>query len=79
MQGDRTYNKKPMITKQEIEHLKSIGRNEVVLDENKNPSIRYAEFISPKYLLNIKERKLYLIDKTRIRWKHYKNNTKSLI
>ena len=56
-----------MITKQEIEHLKSIGMNEVVLDENKNPSIRYAEFISPKYLLNIKERKLYLIDKTIIR------------
>ena len=51
----------------EKEHLKSIGMNEVVLDENKNPSIRYAEFISPKYLLNIKERKLYLIDKTRIR------------
>ena len=24
-----------MITKQEIEHLKSIGMNEVVLDENK--------------------------------------------
>lgn len=56
-----------MITKQEIEHLKSIGMNEIVLDENKNPSIRYQEFISPKYLLNIEERKLYLIDRSIIR------------
>ena len=56
-----------MITKQEIEHFKSIGMSEVVLDENKNPSIRYQEFISPKYLLNIEERKLYLIDKTIIK------------
>lgn len=56
-----------MITKQEIEHFKSIGMNEIVLDENKNPNTRYEEFICPKYLLNIKERKLYLIDKSIIR------------
>lgn len=56
-----------MITKQEIDHFKSIGMNEVVLDENKNPSIRYQEFISPKYLLNIEERKLYLIDRSIIK------------
>ena len=56
-----------MITKKEIEHFKSIGMNEIVLDENKNPNTRYEEFICPKYLLNIKERKLYLIDRSVIR------------
>jgi hypothetical protein len=61
----QTLNK--MITKQEIEHFKSIGMNEIVLDENKNPNTRYEEFICPKYLLNIKERKLYLIDKSIIK------------
>jgi hypothetical protein len=61
----QTLNK--MITKQEIEHFKSIGMNEIVLDENKNPNTRYEEFICPKYLLNIKERKLYLIDRSVIR------------
>jgi len=61
----QTLNK--MITKQEIEHFKSIGMNEIVLDENKNPNTRYEEFICPKYLLNIKERKLYLIDRSIIK------------
>ena len=37
------------------------------LMKTKNPNTRYEEFICPKYLLNIKERKLYLIDRSVIR------------
>ena len=50
-----------MITKQEIEHFREIGSKEVILDPNKNPSTR-PDFQCPKYLLNLEEKKIYLID-----------------
>ena len=50
-----------MITKQEIEHFREIGSKEVILDPNKNPSTR-PDFQYPKYLLNLEEKKIYLID-----------------
>lgn len=55
-----------MITKQEIEHFREIGSKEVVLDPNKNPSTR-SDFQYPKYLLNLEERNIYLIDRSIIR------------
>lgn len=55
-----------MITKQEIEHFREIGSKEVILDPNKNPSTR-PDFQYPKYLLNLEEKKIYLIDRSIIR------------
>jgi len=55
-----------MITNQEIEHFREIGSKEVILDPNKNPSTR-SGFQYPKYLLNLEEKKIYLIDRSIIR------------
>ena len=55
-----------MITKEEIEHYKSLGYKDIVLDINKNPSIR-DDFICPYWVIDIEDNQAYLIDKTIIR------------
>ena len=55
-----------MITREEIKHFQEIGNKEVILDPNKNPSTR-SDFQYPKYLLNLEEKKIYLIDRSIIR------------
>ena len=55
-----------MITNQEIEHFKSIGYKEIMLDKNKNPRTSLY-FISPYYLLDLEENKIYFIDKSIIK------------
>lgn len=59
--SNRKIFRRKMITREEIKHFQEIGSKEVVLDPNKNPSTR-SDFQYPKYLLNLEEKKIYLID-----------------